>query len=159
MKHNGLEGKWNYAVLILAYGNTILEMEGGGKKGECRTQEKIKAQSWRKSFFRLDSTFLINCTVLHYSHDYIVFCPPQMRLQVTTWIVHMCVFPQHLWSGWTEHLNRICFDSFKRISQIHEMWCQDLEQQMNFHMVSLEVYSMKNENIHGLESVVIKIFI
>lgn len=39
-----MNGKRN-AVLILAYGNTILEMEGGGKKGECKTQEKIKAQS------------------------------------------------------------------------------------------------------------------
>lgn len=35
-------------VLILACGKIIVEMEGGGKRGECRTQEKIKAQSGRK---------------------------------------------------------------------------------------------------------------
>lgn len=133
-----MKAKWNNAVLILAYGNIILEMEGWGKKGEFRTQEKMKAKSWRKSFYRLDRFHFSN--KLHmsaFSHDCIAFCAPQRRLQMTLWIVLTCVFPQHLWGGWAEHLNRNFLNSFKRISQMHEMWYQDLEQQMHLHMVSL----------------------
>lgn len=48
-----MKGKWNIVALILANGNIILEIEGRGKKGECRAQEKVNTKSGRKPFFRI----------------------------------------------------------------------------------------------------------